>query len=985
MHPVKGITWSQVIEKAKAREIDILPALVRSMDREKYLNFTKSYLSVPIIIAVHENMPYFNSLSDLYLHRVGVVKDYFTDETLARSYPGLKPNRFSTLKEGLKALNEGKLDAFVDSLTSITNEITISRFSNIKISAPTEFKFDLAFGVRKDWPELVSILNKIIDDISDKERRLIKNTWITPLEIQYGIDLKKVLIWVIPIGISVAIIILFGFFWNRRLSKEIVERKLAEERAESATNAKSDFLANMSHEIRTPMNAIMGLSHLALQTKLTGKQNDYISKILDSSKNLLGILNDILDFSKIEAGKLDIETTSFHLERVLENVSNQVVIKTEEKGIELLFTTASDVPLDLIGDPLRLGQILINLAGNAVKFTDVGEIIVSTQVAKDNEDDILLRFSVKDTGIGMTSEQVSNLFQPFTQADGSTTRKYGGTGLGLTVCKRLVELMGGNIWVESEKGKASNFIFTVRLGRQKSKTQKSIMVPQDLQGLRVLVVDDNKASRELLDRTLKTFSFLVTTVASGQEAIDELEKEMAAGEKQYDLVLMDWKMPEMNGIEAATIIKNHVKLSKIPTIIMVTAYAKEDVIKDAGNDTLDGFLVKPVNPSLLFDAIMEVFGKKVHKRRHSEHYDVRTVDGIKSIRGAGILLAEDNVINQQVAVELLENEGFWVTVANDGKEAVQKVIHKNFDVVLMDIQMPNMDGYNATREIRRSKSVIRDVPIIAMTADAMTGVHEKCLEAGMNDYVTKPINPVELFTVLVKWIEPQEREIYVSKHSDTEDKTRETLLPELQGIDTVSGLSRIGGNIDTYRKLLLKFHQNNTNTFAKINEALNNDDTESAMRLVHTIKGVSGNISAHGLYKTALELETGIRNNNVEELPILVNQFERTLNEVLQGIECLKQEKTCTKTDGMIVPEKIGSVDMTVVAQILSQLKNLLEEDDVDAVKALDNLKRHLKGSKVSEEIDKIEDLLSVYDFESALELLESVEEKLNKAGLHGV
>jgi len=477
----------------------------------------------------------------------------------------------------------------------------------------------------------------------------------------------------------------------------------ARSEAEDATKAKSEFLANMSHEIRTPMNAIMGMAHLAMKTDLTAKQYDYLKKVDISAKSLLGIINDILDFSKIEAGKLDMEAVDFQLEETLDNISTLVGIKTQEKGLELLFKTDSSVPSALVGDPLRLGQILINLSNNAVKFTDTGEIVVATELIKKDNAQVTLKFSVIDTGIGMTAEQAAKLFQPFAQADSSTTRKYGGTGLGLTISKRLAEMMGGEIWVESQAGQGSTFSFTANFGLGKEKAKKRFKPASELRGMKVLVVDDNATSRSILQEMLQSFSFEVSLAASGKEGITELE--VASKDKPFELVIMDWKMPGMDGIEASKRIKNQTHLSKIPPIILVTAYGREEIMQQAEQAGLDGFLIKPISPSMLFDAIMQAFGEAVPESSRVAQKHEQEAEALKHIQGARVLLVEDNEINQQVAKEILEGAGLIVALATNGQEAVNEVMKTNYDAVLMDVQMPVMDGYTATKEIRKWESV----------------------------------------------------------------------------------------------------------------------------------------------------------------------------------------------------------------------------------------------------------------------------------------
>jgi len=663
--------------------------------------------------------------------------------------------------------------------------------------------------------------------------------------------------------------------------------------AEASARAKSEFLANISHEIRTPMNAILGFADLGTHLDLPPKPRDYFNKIGRAGQNLLGLIDDVLDFSKIESGKLQLEAVPYNLSDVLSQIADLFSWRAAEKGLELLVWAVPDVPLQLVGDPLRLSQVLVNLVGNALKFTASGQVVLRVELAGEAPVEgqlAQLRFMVEDSGVGIHPEQQARLFRAFSQADSSTTRLYGGTGLGLAISQQLVQAMGGVIEIDSAPDSGSRFHFTLALRCQAEQDGARLQAPAAAQGKQILVVDDCPATRDMLERQLRSYGFAARAVESGEAALELLQTERA------DLLLMDWDMPGLDGIESARRIHSDPTRAALPVLLMVTEFAREPIVQAAERAGIHACLAKPIEPAQLLDSVLDALGFETMGLSAPAFVPPALSEAALHISGARVLVVDDNVINQQVAREVLMRAGVQVELAGNGVDAVHLVDHGDFDAVLMDIQMPGMDGYEATARIRAKEQHAR-LPVIAMTAHAVAGFRENSMAMGMNDYVTKPIEAERLFTVLAGWIEPKPQR---AAPVLVPVAPAPPAVPPVPGIDIVAVLDRLGGNEQLLGLLLEKFVEEFEPSPQRLLIAIEEHAYEPAALLVHKVRGAAGNLSMQELHRASGELELLLLSPPLGKLDEALAAFGAALETVIDGIRA--RDKTSKKQAAPVSP-----------------------------------------------------------------------------------
>ncbi|PKM49936.1 MAG: histidine kinase [Firmicutes bacterium HGW-Firmicutes-7] len=882
----KDLTWVEAYGLAVDKQLDVLPCVSLTREREQFFLYSEPYYQFQRVIVLKESNDTIDDIGDLFQTKVAVQSNSSHHSALS-AYPSIELSLYPTVEAGIAAVTSGKELAFIGNLATSSYHIKANGFTQLKfIEIDSYENQELHFAVRNDWPELVSIINKGLASITEEEKIEINNKWIG---LNNGFDYGPTFRIIAVVGSMILIILLVSIYWIVQLKKEVAKRiqieedlRRAKEEAEVANHIKSSFLARMSHEIRTPLNAITGMAYLIKKTDVNITQKIYLEKITHASHNMLGIINDILDFSKIEAGKVEIERISFNLDKVLQQVVSIMAFKIEEQEIGFNLNKDPNIPCNFWGDPKRLEQILLNLINNAVKFTSKGEVNLGIRLVEKEEPFLQLEFSVKDSGIGMSSEQVNQLFKPFAQGDSSINRRFGGTGLGLSIVKSLVEMMGGEIKVSSVQDEGSIFtiLLVLEVDQDKEFESKQKIACEYIRDVKAIVLDKSIANLHLIEGYLHYFGMKAKLVTCQAQVVQLLETCKEDNSKPYELLILDYDTPEEGGLAFLTKISSNPLIICKPKVMMMIPLMREDLFEKIDDFGVEIGITKPIIPSVLYNGILDIFNVKELESKEASSLTIVNKNQ-RLERSFRVLVVEDNKTNQFIAKSILEQVGFEVVLADHGEEGVAYFIanQKEIHIILMDLHMPVLNGYEAAVKIRQLDA---NVPIVAMTADAITGIEEECKRVGINYYISKPFDPDELIETLIN--------ILKLKKVEYEDK--DTIIEQGKDkrgngdiLDEADGLRRIGNNLALYQTILSEYLDENKDTVEVLTQAIKVQNYSEAIQIVHKNKGGSGNIGAKKLQNIASDLQKALQKDNQFEVERLHDVFAHTLSQLLREIE----------------------------------------------------------------------------------------------------
>lgn len=898
MEVIKGLTWNEAYQKALHGEVDMLPAISKTPAREQFFLFSEPYYYFKRVIVVRDSTPNISSIEDLYRQTVAVQKNSSHHSYLAE-YPQINLSLYDSDEAALTAVANGTEVAFIGNLATTNYLIRSTGLTNLKyVAFEAEQQQGLYFAVRNDWSVLRDIINKTLATITPDERIAINNKWVgIEIEPDYGPIYQVVML----VSGVVMLVWLVSIYWILRLRREIEKRKKiqsdleqAKQEAEAANTIKSSFLARMSHEIRTPLNAITGMAYLVKKTQVTLTQKMYLDRITQSANTMLSIINDILDFSKIEAGKIELERAPFNLDLVIQDVINIVSYKIEEQRLGFKLSKDPKIPNCYFGDAKRIEQILLNLINNATKFTNAGEVAVDIRLVARESSFYHLAFTVRDTGIGMSEEQIKNLFEPFAQGDASINRRFGGTGLGLSIVKSLVEMMNGEIEVYSTAGEGSTFIVKLSLEEDQQKEQEYQQQVSSLyfNDIKTLVLEKTGSNMNIIDSYLGAFGMHCELTTSAASAINMLELENGKFSEPFDLLIMDYDTPAGGGFNFVEMIQDNKKILKKPRVIMLLPMMREDLFDKLDSQGVDIGIGKPIIPSVLYNGILEIFRTKAIVANQEFKQEAIDVDIFE--KNYGILVVEDNKTNQLIAKSLLEPAGFRVWLGNDGQEGVDlfKVHCTELDLILMDLHMPVLNGYEAAEQIRK---LSRDVPIVAITADVIEGVKEKCESYGIYHYISKPFNPEQFVENISKIVSAETKnkaknnrksETSSKKEADSQssDQNSRKIESDTIVLDREEGLKYMGNNQSLYESVLKAYLGENQEVIENLELAIKARHYQEAAQVIHKVKSSSGSIGAKQVFEIAKDFQKALENGVEEEIVNYQPKFIAAMRQLLDTI-----------------------------------------------------------------------------------------------------